>query len=426
MSSPAPSPLPPSPSEVGDNAVAAAAGLDATASPMPASPAPADGSGFASSGDATRADDLARWLGLVLTPDLGTRGIHHLLRGIGPPNAIAQASLTTLEACGIRAAAAQFLHAGRSWEAGFRELEKVRAQGIELITLHDARYPLRLREIYDPPPLLYVRGAAEALDRFAIAVVGTRRPTPYGKYMAERLGWGLSQWGLVVVSGLARGIDGMAQRACIEAGGVSVAVLGTGADVVYPKEHEKLAAQLLAGGGAIVSEFPLATYPAQQNFPIRNRVISGLSLGVVVVEGGEYSGSRITARLALEQDREVFGVAGLATNRQAWVPNTLIKQGAKLVTDAADVVEQLPFEVRQRLLPPAATDRPAPASNGGDAAPHAGLLAHIRAGEAVQVDQLAELLQDKMTLPEVLAALLELELAGKVQQLPGKNYTRVE
>lgn len=391
----------------------------------------------------------ARWLGLLLTPHLGARGIHRLLREIGGPEAIADASLTTLEACGIQAAAAQFLRGGRSWDAGYREWEKVRAQGVQLVTLHDPEYPLRLRETYDPPPLLYVRGAVAALDRFAVAVVGTRHPTPYGRLMAERLGRGLREWGLVVVSGLARGVDGLAQRACVECGGVSVAVLGTGVDVIYPKENEKLAAQLLAAGGAIVSEFPLGSYPATQNFPIRNRVISGLSLGVVVVEGGEYSGSRITARLALEQSREVYGVPGLATNRQAWVPNTLIKQGAKLVTEAADVIEELPFEVRQRLqapvppVPPGESAAAEGASKGGpnvrDQSSHdqsgdfavsapvqAAVLSRLRVGETSQLEELADQLEARFSVPLILAALLELELAGKIQQLPGKNYTRTD
>lgn len=375
---------------------------------------------------AAEAEELARWLGLLLTPELGMRGIHHLLGGIGAPAAIAAASLTSLEACGITTAAAQFLHSGRAWEAGYRELERARAAGAELVTLHDPRYPLRLREIFDPPPLLYLRGSVEALDRYSVAVVGTRHPTIYGKTMAERIGRDLWAWGLVVVSGLARGIDAMAQKACVEAGGVSIAVLGTGVDVIYPKEHEKLAQQLLAGGGAIVSEFPLGTYPAPQNFPIRNRVISGLSLGVVVVEGGEYSGSRITARMALEQDREVFGVPGLATNRQAWVPNTLIKQGAKLVTEASDVVEQMPFEVRQRLAPPPATAARPAASKEGTSPLESAAWACLRVGEAVQIDELAESLRDKASLPELLALLLDWELAGRIRQLPGKSYTRVE
>jgi len=372
------------------------------------------------------AEELARWLGLTLTPDLGLRGIHNLLRALGGPAAIAAASLTTLEGCGIAPAAAQFLHSGRAWEAGFRELERTRAQAVSLVTLHDPNYPLRLREIFDPPPVLYVRGAIEALDRFSVAVVGTRHPTIYGRTMAERLGRDLWAWGLAVVSGLARGIDGIAQRACVEAGGVSVAVLGTGADVLYPKENAKIAEVLLAAGGAVISEFPLGTYPAPQNFPIRNRVISGLSLGVVIVEGGEYSGSRITARTALEQDREVFGVPGQATNRQAWVPNTLIKQGAKLVTEASDVVEQLPFEVRQRLSPPPATSGRRAASNESTPPLEAALLARIRPGEAAQLDELVEFLRDQAGLPELLTALLELELSGKVRQLPGKNYTRAE
>lgn len=388
-------------------------------SPVPASePAPRP------KGAADEAEELAAWLGLLRTPELGVRGQLNLLGQYKTALAAHHASLTGLESCQIAAQAAQFISHGQALEAGFAELEQVRAQGIEIITNQDPRYPPRLRQVYAPPILLYLRGSAEALTRDGLAVVGTRHPTAYGRIMAERVGQGLAAWGLTVISGLARGIDGLAQRACLEAGGVSVAVFGTGVNVIYPKGHEQLAEKLLANGGALVSEFPLGTYPAAQNFPIRNRIISGLGLGVVVVEGGEYSGSRITARQALNQNRDVFAVPGLATSKQAWLPNDLIKQGAKLVTEITDIVEELGSDVRQRLVAPA-TPKPMAASNERDPAAHRQVLAELQVGETRQVDELGLALSKKMTTPELLAALLELELAGKIRQFPGKNYTRV-
>lgn len=373
---------------------------------------------------AREAENLAAWLGLLRTPELGVRGQLNLLGQYKTALAVHHAHLTDLEACQIAAEAAQFIAHGQALEAGFAELEQVRAQGIEIITNQDPRYPRRLREVYAPPILLYLRGAAEALGKDGLAVVGTRHPTAYGQVMAERIGQGLAAWGLTVISGLARGIDGTAQRACVEAGGVSVAVFGTGVDVVYPKGHEKLAENLLANGGALISEFPLGTYPAAQNFPIRNRIISGLGLGVVVVEGGEYSGSRITARQALNQNRDVFAVPGLATSKQSWLPNDLIKQGAKLVTEVADIVEELGSDVRRRLVAPA-TPKPVAASKEREPAAHRQVLAALQVGETRQVDELGEALSAKLTTPELLAALLELELAGRIRQFPGKNYTRV-
>lgn len=375
---------------------------------------------------AEHAENLAAWLGLLRTPDLGVRGQLNLLTKFGAAAAIHRAPLTTLESCQISAPAAQFILHGQALEAGFAELQQVRALGLDIITLHDPRYPVRLRQVFAPPILLYLRGAAAALEKDGVAVVGTRHPTPYGRLMAERIGQGLAQWGLSVISGLARGVDGTAQKACVEAGGISIAVFGTGVDVVYPKDHAKLADRLLAAGGAIISEFPLGTYPAVQNFPIRNRVISGLGWGVVVVEGGEYSGSRITARQALNQNRDVFAVPGQATNKQAWLPNDLIKQGARLVSDVTDIVDGLGSDVRLRLTPPPLATRVAsPASKERESAAHRQVLAALPVGETRQVDELGGALEGKMTTPELLAALLELELAGKIRQFPGKNYTRV-
>src|ERR1700739_3441355 len=190
-------------------------------------------------------------------------------------------------------------------------------------------------------------------------MVGTRHPTPYGSGMAERLACDLAAQGLVIISGMARGVDTASHRGAISAKGKTVAVFGTGVDVIYPKENSRLSEQILALGGALISEFPLATFAAPQNFPIRNRIISGMSVGVLVVEAAEYSGTRITARCALEQNREVFAVPGNVTNKNSWGPNTLIKQGARLVATWEDVWEELPENIRLGLTPAKPDESPA-------------------------------------------------------------------
>lgn len=374
-------------------------------------------------------EEKAGWLGLLMTAGLGTRGIQRLYSDFGGIQAIYRASLTELEACGLPAAVAQSLFDGSALERGGEEWQRAQANKIDVVTLSDREYPELLREIHDPPPVLYVRGSVAALDTFGIAVVGTRHPTVYGRLMAEKLSAGLAPWGLTIFSGLARGVDGIAHKACVEAGGVTVAVLGTGLDLVYPREHQKLADRILEQRGALVSEFPLGTFPAPQNFPIRNRIISGLALGVLVVEGGEFSGSRITARLALEQNREVFAVPGQVTQKQAWLPNALIKQGGKLVTEVADIIEELPSAARLRLQPPEGAEAGSPAGTE-DGLPEAdvrqvSVLSALQVETPSHVDEIVDRLENKLTAPEILALLFDLELAGKVRQLPGKNYVRV-
>lgn len=371
------------------------------------------------------------WLGLMLTPGLGQRGMQRLREQFQTAGAIFAASLTELESCQITAGVAQHLHDGRSLALGCAEAERARAAGVTIVTLGDRGYPELLREIYDPPPVLYVRGNVSALDTFGIAVVGTRRPTLYGRLMAERFGRDLARQGLTIFSGLARGIDAIGQKACVEAGGITVAVLGSGVDVIYPRENRGLAEAIVKAGGALASEFPLGTAPAPQNFPIRNRIISGLALGVLVVEGGEVSGSRITARMALEQNREVYGVPGMATQKQAWLPNALIKQGAKMATEVVDIIDELPSAVRVRLtalkLPPESSAGPGGATaSGAEAAPQMGaVLGALRVDEATHVDEIVNRLQNKLSAPEILTLLFDLELGGEIRQLPGKKYLRV-
>jgi DNA processing protein len=301
----------------------------------------------------------------------------------------------------------------------------VQAAGCRLLNWDEPEYPRRLREIYDPPTLLYVRGNVELLGRHLISIVGARRPTPYGNQMAERLGRDLAERGLVITSGLARGIDSCAHKGALSTPtGTTIGVLGCGIDVVYPKENKKIFAEM-EQRGAIISEFRMGTFPAPQNFPIRNRIIAGMSLGVVVVEGAQYSGSLITARLAMEFDREVFGVPGNATQPSSFGPNQLIKQGAKLVTGWEDVVEELPTPVRAELLPvetASAAERAELVER--DLAPtERPLYELLSVDEPRHVDELVEL--SGLTSSEVLAALFDLELKGVIRQLPGKQFLKV-
>jgi len=369
------------------------------------------------------------WLALSLTPGLGPTRARKLVEHFGSPEAVVRASLTELEAATIQAVSAQSIATGKSGEFAREELARAAAAGITVLSASDPLYPRRLKEIYDPPIILYVRGDAEQLNKPGIAMVGTRHPTPYGSGMAERLACDLAAQGLVIISGMARGVDTASHRGAISAKGKTVAVFGTGVDVIYPKENSRLSEQILSFGGALISEFPLGTFAAPQNFPIRNRILSGMSCGVLVVEAAEYSGTRITARLALEQNRDVFAVPGNVTNKNSWGPNTLIKQGAKLVATWEDVWEDLPTEVRLALTPPSTAESQSESS--ASLFPDDGLPPHerrilslLKADEATHIDELVEKLESELSSSEIFAALFELELNGKVRQMPGKNFVK--
>ena len=370
-------------------------------------------------------DQYLGWLALALTPGLGARMAGKLLRALGSPEAIFNASLTELESHRLPAAVAQAIHTRQPMSAAAKELAQAQAAGIRLLTWDEPEYPQRLREIYDPPPLLYVRGNIELLNRHLISIVGSRRPTPYGNQMAEKLARDLADRGLVIVSGLARGIDSCAHKGALSsATGATIGVLGCGIDVIYPKENRKIFAEM-EKRGAIISEFAMGTFPGPQNFPIRNRVISGMAVGVVVVEGAQYSGSLITARLAMEFGREVYGVPGYVTKPTSFGPNQLIKQGAKLVTGWEDVIEELPTPIRAELLPvETASSEERARLVEKDLAPAEGSLYHLLGvDESRHVDDLVEL--SGLTSSEVLAALFDLELKGVIRQLPGKQFLKV-
>ena len=370
-----------------------------------------------------------QWLALALTPALGPGRGRKLVEHFGGIERLFHASLTELEAAGLQAVSAQSLATGSSLSLAEEEMVRAAAAGAQVITLGDEAYPARLKEIYDPPLALYVRGEVAILSQPGLAVVGTRHPTPYGIGMAERLSCDLAARGLIITSGMARGVDTAAHRGALAAKSRTAAVFGTGIDVVYPRENEKLAKQILELGGALVSEFPVGSFAAPQNFPIRNRIISGLAIGVLVVEAGEYSGTRITARCALEQNRELFAVPGNVTNRNSWGPNTLIKQGAKLTATWEDVWEELPNDIRLKLAPAekAATDASATASlfPSDQLSPHEKkVYVLLKADEAVHIDELVERLSPELSSSDIFAALFELELSGRIRQMPGKNYVR--
>jgi DNA processing protein len=370
-----------------------------------------------------------QWLALALTPGLGPGKARRLVEFFGSVQALFAASLTELEAAGLRAISAQALGTGRSMELAHDELAKAAAEDAHIIAYEDPAYPPELKQIYDPPLVLFVRGNVAALSQPGIALVGTRHPTPYGTGMAERLACDLAARGLVIFSGLARGVDTAGHRGAISAKGKSVAVFGTGVEIIYPRENSKLVEQMLALGGAVISEFPMGTFAAPQNFPIRNRIISGISIGVLVIEAAEYSGTRITARCALEQNREVFAVPGNVTNKNSWGPNTLIKQGAKLVATWEDIWEELPPQVRLTLMPEggaeSSTGQTASLFQDAELSPHEKkIFALLKADESTHIDEIVEGLETHLSSSDIFAALFELELAGKVKQLPGKNFVR--
>jgi len=370
-----------------------------------------------------------QWLALSLTPGVGAGRGRRLVESFGGIDRLFAASLTALEAAGLPAAAAQSIALGKSLDLAAAELDHARELGARVIVPGDAEYPRRLLEIYDPPLVLYLKGNGEVIDKAGIAIVGTRHPTPYGMGMAERLACDLAARGLVVFSGMARGIDTAAHRGALNGHGPTVAIWGTGIDEVYPRENQKLTEQILASGGAVLTEFRLGTFPAPQNFPIRNRIISGIAIGVLVIEAGEFSGTRVTARCALEQGREVLAVPGNVTNKLSWGPNTLIKQGAALVATWEDVWEALPADIRLALTPPEpAESQGGPAASLFEAAdlPPAEkkVFALLRSDESTHIDQLVERLSSYLSSSEIFSALFELELSGRMRQLPGKYYVR--
>lgn len=379
------------------------------------------------------AEEELHWLALRLAPGLGIRRSVQLIERMHSPIAVFRASRSELEAQGLPGSVAQSIASGCTFDDALEQQSRMADTGTVLVPLTSPLYPARLKEIYDPPLVLYARGNLNLLDTPMLAVVGTRRPTPYGKAAADRLAADLAIAGLTIVSGMARGIDTSAHQAALQAGGKTIAVFGCGVDMVYPAENRKLASEI-AEKGLLLSEFPMRSPAYPQNFPVRNRIVSGMSTGVLVVEGAQYSGSSITARLALEQGREVFAIPGNITSKMSWGPNLLIKQGAKLVQEWNDVIVELDPEIRRRLAaegraelqltgetnPPEQASLPlGPAGETCRA-----VLAMLKVDSPVQLESLIESCETWSS-SEIIAALFELEMLGRIRQLPGKQFVKI-
>lgn len=382
-------------------------------------------------GNAVDREEELHWLALLLIPGLGPRRGLQLIERLRSIRAVFRASRSELEGHGLPGALAQSIASGCTFESAAAQQERLLRGSADLVTIQDPRYPALLKEIYDPPLALFAKGNLDLLQTIQLGIVGTRRPTPYGTAVAEKFGADLAGAGLTITSGMARGIDTGAHRGALAIGGGTIAVFGCGLDHIYPTENRKLA-QEISTKGLILSEFPLGTPAYPQNFPVRNRIIAGMSAGVLIVEGAQYSGSAITAKLALEYGREIFAVPGNITSKMSWAPNLMIKQGAKLVQEWNDVVVELSAENRRRLNSNRRNqlnliEEPAKPEVGATAR---AILGTLTLDQPVQFDDLCDRLLGAATEPgrsssEVIAALFELELLGLVRQLPGKRYLRV-
>jgi len=383
-------------------------------------------------------ESLKYWIALKAVEEVGCVGFRTLLQAFGSPESVFRASTATLQVIpGIGPKTAKHIRSFSDWEMTEREVARAGKLGVAVVTCQDPLYPRHLLNIYDHPPFLYVLGSF-CPNEIGVAIVGSRLASAYGKYITEKLARELAMQGITVVSGLARGIDSAAHRGALAGKGRTIAVLGCGIDIVYPPENESLAAEI-AAHGAIATEFPFGTPPNAPNFPARNRIISGISLGVVVVEAGEKSGSLITARIASEQGRSVFAVPGAIESAGSRGTNRLIKQGAKLIENVEDILEEiLPQAGLQKTLPeqlrlistseamPGEPDTP-PVSfqtKGARLGETESKLLPFITQEPVNVDTL--IAASGLTAHEVQSALLVLELGGIVRQLPGKLFLRKE
>jgi DNA processing protein len=372
------------------------------------------------------------WVELNMTPGIGPRAAAKLLERFGSAEGVYSATRAELEHLRLAPDSVDSIIARDLQAAAEAEIQAVRKLGGDILLLDDGVYPSSLREIYDPPIVLYVKGAwSDCLDQPCLGVVGSRRCSTYGQNSALMLARDLARRGVTIVSGFARGIDAAAHRGALEAGGRTVAVLGTGIDEVYPRDHKALAVEILERGGALVSQFPLGTPPVSENFPYRNRIISGLSLGIVVVEAAENSGSLITARLAIEQNREVFAVPGNITSRNSFGTNYLIKgAGAKLVQQWQDIATELPPQIAARLLPPPFGDRKKEKSPAdrlefvpeGLSPTEASVFRLLTPDSAAHIDSLVD--KSKLPISDLTAALLALEMRELIRALPGRCFVR--
>lgn len=373
---------------------------------------------------------MKEWISLNMTPGIGPRAATRLLEQFGSAENVFHATRRELESLRLKAESIESIVKREFHEKAVDELEQVKNSGGDILVLDDGSYPSLLREIADPPITLYVKGDWQAcFEAPCVAVIGSRRCSTYGENASEMLARDLAENGVCVVSGLARGIDSAAHRGAVRGKGRTIAVLGTGINQVYPKENARLVDEILAAGGAVVSQFPLDTPPLKDNFPYRNRIISGLSLGVLLVEASERSGSLITARLAMEQNREVLAVPGNITSKNSFGTNYLIKSGAKLVQQWQDVVAELPAEISAQILPPKLDEAKKSEAEKPEEFVPAGLSENERKvwerlspDEPMQIDILLE--TAGLSFGDLNAVLLGLEMRELIRALPGKCYAR--
>jgi DNA processing protein len=371
---------------------------------------------------------MKTWISLNMTPGVGPRVATKLLEAFGSADAVFEASRRELESLRLRPETVESIIKREFHDVASREIERVRALGGDVLLLDDGSFPFLLREIADPPIVLYVLGEwAKCFDAPGIGVIGSRQCSTYGQNAATMLARDLASNGICIISGLARGIDAAAHRGAVQAHGRTIAVIGTGIDAVYPRDNRRLVEEILASGGAVVSQFPLGTPPLRDNFPYRNRIISGLSYGVLLIEASERSGSLITARLATEQDREVLAVPGNITSRNSFGTNYLIKSGAKLVQQWQDVVAELPSEISAAILPPKMD--PAKAPRHIDSKVPSGLSdceklvwRLLSTDEPRHLDWLLE--ETKLDFGQLNGALIRMSLNDFVTALPGNFYAR--
>lgn len=370
----------------------------------------------------------AYWLALRRVRGVGARVARMLLEKFGEARHVFEVGEDDLVAAGVYRPTARNIVQFAQFEPLEKELCELARLGVSLVRWTDAHYPAGLREIPDPPPFLYLRGTMPASETDCVAIVGARAASDAGRHMARRLASELAAKGITVVSGLARGIDAEAHQGALDGNGRTIAVLGCGIDIIYPPEHRKLAESLVAGDGALLSELPLGSAPVPENFPVRNRLIAGLSLGVVVVEAAEKSGSLITARLALEQNRQVFAVPGSPLTGKSRGSNRLLKEGARLVECVEDVIEELAPQLAHRAARPATVA--ATAKKRAEQALVPGnfkenqfqtVIEHLSPAERTHIDSIVE--SSGLNAQTVLGVLLELELTGVVVQHPGKLFS---
>jgi DNA processing protein len=376
--------------------------------------------------------NLKYWVALKWVEGVGNVGFKALLEAFGTPRKVFEAPLSMIKAVpGIGDKTARQIKAFKDWKKVEKELECADKTGVSIVTSQDPLYPSQLLNTYDYPAFLYIKGHLKE-DDVNVAVVGSRTASTYGKFTTERLCRELVLRGITVISGLARGIDSAAHRGALSGKGRTIAVLGCGLDVVYPPENEKLFDEISLQG-ALISEFPFGTPPNAPNFPARNRIISGISLGVVVVEASEKSGSLITARIALEQGREVFAVPGSIDSSGSRGTNKLIKQGAKLIENVEDILEEILPQVTRApkvVKPDQRQKQPDDQQKILTSSPDLVLketektVWQVLSQKPVHIDQI--ITSTGLTAHEVLVILLNLELQGLIEQKPGKTYMRKE